>query len=686
MAGTSFQYSVSEQPEATSYSGTTSVLSYTTDSLTASGPISALDLKDRRKGYSRLPGISTITTSTGTGAILKPSSTTIGKVVKTKLENIGFNYPSDLTLSPEANLPQVLELNTFFGFSRVGITSFGRGYTTPPTLIVLDGTTQKQIDDIDLRYVTGSNVVPILKNTLSLSGNNPTIRPIKNSNGIRVANLVYDDTTKSVTVTMEKTYSENFPIEVGDKILVENSVVTVDPNAAVDAITKGFNSEDYDYRLFNVTGVTANLGGGIGIVTYSFDEYSGLEESGIFDTVNSSATIVPERLFPVFNFDIKSNSFQKGSVVTSGDLEGTVADWDETNQLLTLESSDDFSVGDVIEEDVTGSKATVNVKYEFKSEYDIDYFSKVDNGWRTENGFLSKIEQRLPDNDYYQNFSYSIKSKVPFQKWNDSVSSLLHSAGFKKFSDLQVESLLPLEDEDALEIIPTDATSIQIDLVNVYDLECVANFDLVTENYIGGANNKYSDEITFKTRIISDFTESISNRVLLIDDISGQFNSNARGTPYQEVNRHRLEDAIGAKFVILVKDKLFTGERQVSLVSVINNVHTGESMINQYGDIDTELELGSFDYVIDGTDGVLNFYPDKFEVNNYNLSVFSYNLERLDIRFRYDWYWINSNWSINHFRIPRCFSKSCNHKSCHCWCCCNNSLYSCWNWNYYLWN
>ena len=45
-------------------------------------------------------------------------------------------------------------------------------------------------------------------------------------------------------------------------------------------------------------------------------------------------------------------------------------------------------------------------------------------------------------------------------------------------------------------------------------------------------------------------------------------------------------------------------------------------MIGQYGDTDTELELGSFDYVIDGTDGVLNFYPDKFEVNNYNLSSF----------------------------------------------------------------
>ena len=78
--------------------------------------------------------------------------------------------------------------------------------------------------------------------------------------------------------------------------------------------------------------------------------------------------------------------------------------------MITLESSSDFSVGDVIEED-NGSKAVIK-KYEFKTEYETDYFSLVDNGWRSDIGFLNKVEQRLPDNDYYQNFSYSIKSKV----------------------------------------------------------------------------------------------------------------------------------------------------------------------------------------------------------------------------------------------------------------------------------
>ena len=101
-----FNYSLAGTPETTSYSSTSSTPSYTTDATTAFGPIAELEIKDRRKGYSALPGISTITTSSGSGALLIPSSTSIGKISKTDIENIGFNYPSDVTLSPEANIPQ----------------------------------------------------------------------------------------------------------------------------------------------------------------------------------------------------------------------------------------------------------------------------------------------------------------------------------------------------------------------------------------------------------------------------------------------------------------------------------------------------------------------------------------------------------------------------------------------------
>ena len=48
--------------------------------------------------------------------------------------------------------------------------------------------------------------------------------------------------------------------------------------------------------------------------------------------------------------------------------------------------------------------------------------------------------QKLPDNHYYQNFSYSISSKVPYDTWNDPVSVLGHASGFGKFADLQIIS------------------------------------------------------------------------------------------------------------------------------------------------------------------------------------------------------------------------------------------------------
>ena len=55
-------------------------------------------------------------------------------------------------------------------------------------------------------------------------------------------------------------------------------------------------------------------------------------------------------------------------------------------------------------------------------------------------GKLNEDYQVLPDNDYYQNLSYSIKSR---QQWKDirtPVNSLVHSVGIKNFADTEVIS------------------------------------------------------------------------------------------------------------------------------------------------------------------------------------------------------------------------------------------------------
>ena len=76
--------------------------------------------------------------------------------------------------------------------------------------------------------------------------------------------------------------------------------------------------------------------------------------------------------------------------------------------------------------------------------------SRFENGWKSNAGVLNDNIQRIQDSLYYQNFSYSIKSRVDFDIWNDTVSTLNHTSGFKKFSDYQLESNLSVETSNSL--------------------------------------------------------------------------------------------------------------------------------------------------------------------------------------------------------------------------------------------
>ena len=116
-----------------------------------------------------------------------------------------------------------------------------------------------------------------------------------------------------------------------------------------------------------------------------------------------------------------------------------------------------------------------------------------------------------------------------------------------------------------------------------------------------------------------------------IDDISGQFNNNPRSTPYADVTRNRLSDSRVQKIITFVSDRLYTTERQIMVNTVLTDSGRGVAMINSYGVVDTVLDLGTFDYAIDGVDGVLRFYPNKYKLNNYNVVTWQYNLDGLGI-------------------------------------------------------
>ena len=63
------------------------------------------------------------------------------------------------------------------------------------------------------------------------------------------------------------------------------------------------------------------------------------------------------------------------------------------------------------------------------------------------------------------------------------------------------------------------------------------------------------------------------------------------------------------------------------IINALYDTGRGFAMINQYGVVETVLDLGSFDAVIEGAEAVLQFFPNKFELNNYDVKLFSYNID-----------------------------------------------------------
>ena len=367
-----------------------------------------------------------------------------------------------------------------------------------------------------------------------MNNTSPKLIPVQNSNGVGISTIAYDSNTMDATVTLAVGFStiNSFPFSVNDEVLIEGVSV------GVGSTGKGFNTENYDYKLFTIKSVTENLGG-IGTVSFSLEGFVKSGESvGDFNAANSTGRIVASKNFPIFEPRLRKIGFSEGETVKSDSATGTVLGWDQKNGFIRIASTDDFVVGDLIVGQSSKSQGVASSVSYFESSLNVNTLSKVSKGWQTNSGYLNDNLQRVQDSFYYQNFSYSLRSKVDYDTWNDAVGSLNHTLGFRKFSDYQMESKLPEGSRNAMVVgVSTDLTS--IDAVNTIerfiDLNCVNDFDLVKENS-RSQTSIVSDQITFVSRILTDFSESVGNRVLSIDDISSTFNSNPRPTAFSISN------------------------------------------------------------------------------------------------------------------------------------------------------
>ena len=613
---TSFLYDLPDFPESVSYASTTSTLLYETDCDHTRGPIAKIEVINPGKNYYDLPGITTLTTNGGEGAILEAQSKSIGSLKSTSIQDVGFGLPSDPTLRPKLLFPQSIRIDPAATFVQVGITSFGRGFSITPKLVVIDGKTQLPINDVDLRMTLGVSNIEILKNTKALSNVPPTIIPTGTDSGVGISTIEYFPATKDALITLSAGFSADvgFPFAVGDKVLVENVSV------GLGSTGTNFNSSDYDYKLFELTEVTPNLAG-IGSVRFNMsDVIKDGTTPGQFNAVNSTGRITPQKHFPTFESLIELSDYIVGETVTSGSKTGKIEDWNPITSTVVVSSDDEFVVGERIAGKSSNLVGTATSITSFKSYLNYAASSKVVRGWQNDSGELNYDLQRVQDNFYYQRFSYSLKSEVPYDTWNDVVSSTNHTLGYKKFSDYQLETTNTNSMKVGLstELGTVDAVN---EVTGFGNFNCVHDFDLVTENNINGGT--ISDEMIFANRILTDYFESVGNRVLSIDDISGDFNSEPRSTAFSVVNTFDLTKRTH-KYITYVRDKRFTAQRQILLVDVVTDGSNG--YLNQFGRIETAYDQGSFDFSVSGDQGQLTFYPTKSSVNDYDVTTVDYSL------------------------------------------------------------
>jgi hypothetical protein len=623
-----FNYSETEYDyEPSEYTKNNGNFYYFTSSSNVTGGISDVQLTNFGEfKFENLPRVSKILTDTGSGAILECKNDDMGTPLDIKINNIGFLYTYDFTLRPTAKFPYIITLDLRYKLDQIKVIGFGTNYTIFPDLIVKDSENNQILNDVILDYNPETNAIDIIQNTSNITGSKPIIIPINNTNGFSIKNIVYDQISKNVTVTFKTSFSRlsDFPFIVGDKFLIENATTTVK-----GSLGKEFNSLSYNYEFFEVLSVDPNIGGSNASITYSVSKFVDENETlGVYDTIISSGLIIPEKYFPIFDVTIKEVNFIEGeSIKLYEDNEnrpvGRIERWFPERKTIKLLSKRFFDVGDIIEGLTSNSISVIQEIKENTSVYDVSASSIVEEGWKSDYGLLNDNLQKIHDSNYYQYFSYSVKTKIPFEVWDDAVSSLNHTPGFKKFGDLSIESL----DEKDIGISTSQnlgTVSAINDISNVKDLDCYSDFDLVFDDVNVINNNIIASDIIFNSRILQDYQESVGNRVLTIDNISGEFNSDPRATPFSIVDSFRLDEIRSRKFILFVRDKRFTDERQIYLVSLLHDGTFG--YINQYGRIESDLVLGSFEFTIFDVEGRLLFYPINSTVNNYDISFLSYDI------------------------------------------------------------
>ena len=576
-------------------------IEYSTKSKNVKGGIKKLKIISKGYNYKKLPEFNKVLSEEGLNANLVIESKNIGKINKTRILDIGYEYSSDKTLQPEVFVPQVLNIDNLDTISDIEIVSGGSDYTTPPDLLLVNSITKEIIDDSTLLPSSPNQTIADVELIAPIHGLDSVpheIFAINNSNGIGINSMSVD--SQGLVVCFMQTPFSGFvdpqPFKVGDEIFVEGvqrvgeeGLTTVfdqqPPSGQIEG--DGFNSSDYNFTFFKVEEYTP---GAQTIVKYSVAGVT--TNPGIAKSFQSGfATIINKEKYPDLRPVQSRGAFQLNEKILLNNENSGLSIVESRDDYIKLDGLQVIKKGDRITGKTTGVSAEVVDLKSDQGFFSIDYSNHQEYGWIDNVGKLNDDIQVTPNNDYYQNLSYSIKSPITWDKFSNSVNSILHPAGLKNFADTFIQSQVKVGIADTRETI----RNLTLDLVSDDNrVDAINNFDY-TLDYESLENKTKS--LLFSNKKLTNFNKCISNRVLMHDDISSKFSSvgfSANNSIIDEINGRFVNYLIQ----VVDPDTFDTQVSEIIVLTTEDDVILLEKTSDTAGigenSVDSNLKLGDF--------------------------------------------------------------------------------------------
>jgi len=621
----SFDISLSTIPEKLNYiQSECDSINYNTTSKSAKGGINRLRIIFEGYDYKKPPKLLNIISEQGSNADIVANSVGIGTIAKIKILDQGFEYSSDKTLRPEAYISPFISVVKSNFIKKVEVISGGKNYASAPNLILKNPSTQEIINTSqELKanlYSSSISSVDIISPVYGLSSVEHEIVPIDNSNSIGISSIISSNSgiiTCILSTPPVVGFVENV-FDIGDQILVEGI-----EKEGIEG--SGFNSADYNYSYFTVTSYQNT-----DPAVVEYDMLGFTTNPGIAKPVQTLfARISNKKNFPQFRviqefavFDVGEQLLvYDGTEFTLSDLYITQA----TQDYIKVKGTYQPKQNDLLKGVNSGVIATIGNLINHRGQFNIDYSVRKESGWLSEIGKLNESHQSISDNDYYQNLSYTVKSTIPFNDLINPVNRILHTSGLKNFSDTQV--LSRSADSYKSQIFNDDL--IILDINEEKRVDTINNFDFARD--IDVIDQK-SLSLELKNKKLSDYIDCISNRVLPIDDISGQFSNRGSNTDiYSDIST--IEDSYYKYLIQIIAPD--TNDIQVTELVILSN-NKDVFTLDKSTLTNTSILPGTIQGVIDEFDTKsLRFTPtDPLNID--------YDIKVLETRFNTDLIGINT--------------------------------------------